>query len=100
MRSGSPRRGSYEPARHPWGPRRPSTSGRGAEAFHKGVTALAQYLAREGGGVPGRSHVEHLPDGSEHRTGVWLANQRQCRVRLDAARVRALADLGVQWAGS
>ncbi|GLW03459.1 hypothetical protein Slala05_70890 [Streptomyces lavendulae subsp. lavendulae] len=94
MRSGSPQRGSYEPARHP----RRSTSERAAEAFHKGVTALAQYLAREGGGVPGRSQVEHLRDGSEHRTGVWLADQRQRRDRLDAARLEALAKLGVQWA--
>ncbi|RST09037.1 hypothetical protein EF910_02200 [Streptomyces sp. WAC07149] len=75
-----------------------TTSGRGAEAFHKGVTALAQYLAREGGGAPGRSHVERLPDGSEHRTGVWLANQRQRRDRLNPAQLEALAALGVQWA--
>ncbi|MFE3762500.1 helicase associated domain-containing protein [Streptomyces sp. NPDC059104] len=76
------------------------TSGRGAEAFHKGVTALAQYLEREGGGVPGRSHVEYLPDEGEHRTGVWLANQKQRRDRLDAAQLAALAGLGVDWAGS
>ncbi|MEU9256720.1 helicase associated domain-containing protein [Streptomyces sp. NPDC048270] len=73
-------------------------SGRGAEAFHKGVQDLAQYLEREGGGVPGRSHVEHLRDDSEHRTGVWLANQRQRRDRLDAAQLEALAELGVDWA--
>ncbi|MFE2267642.1 hypothetical protein ACFXB4_00175 [Streptomyces lavendulae] len=52
-------------------------------------------LAREDGGVPGRSHVEHLPEGGEHRTGVWLANQKQRRDRLDTAQ---LAGLGVQWA--
>ncbi|MER7513047.1 hypothetical protein ABTX82_32550 [Streptomyces lavendulae] len=57
-----------------------------------------EYLAREGGGVPGRSQVEHLRDGREHRTGVWLADQRQRRDRLDAARLEALAELGVQWA--
>ncbi|MEV6957297.1 helicase associated domain-containing protein [Streptomyces sp. NPDC051183] len=76
-----------------------TTSGRGVEAFHKGVQALAQYLAREGGGAPGRSHVERLPDGSEHRTGVWLANQRQRRDRLSAEQLRALAGLGIGWAG-
>ncbi|GLX19455.1 hypothetical protein Slala02_27690 [Streptomyces lavendulae subsp. lavendulae] len=75
-----------------------TTSGRGAEAFHKGVTALAQYLAREGGGAPGRSHVEQLPDGSEHRTGVWLANQRQRRDRLNTGQLAALAELGMEWA--
>ncbi|MEV7547462.1 Helicase associated domain protein [Streptomyces sp. NPDC089915] len=74
--------------------------GRGAVAFHQGVQALGQYVQREGGGTPGRSHVEVLPDGGEHRTGVWLANQRQRRDRLDAAQLEALAGLGVQWADS
>ncbi|MGE7391769.1 helicase associated domain-containing protein [Streptomyces sp. NPDC004126] len=73
-------------------------SGRGAEAFQAGIRALQQYIAREGGGLPRRSHVEHLPDGTEHRTGVWIANQRQRRDRLDAAQLEALAGLGVQWA--
>ncbi|WP_455681386.1 helicase associated domain-containing protein [Streptomyces lavendulae] len=77
-----------------------TTSGRGAAAFEAGVQALAQYLAREGGGTPGRSHVERLPDGSEHRTGVWLANQRQRRDRLDTGQLEALAGLGVPWAAS
>lgn len=75
-----------------------STSGRGAEAFHKGVQALAQYRAREGGGVPGRSHVERLPDGTAHRTGVWLANQKQRRDRLDADQLEVLFALGQEWA--
>ncbi|MEU6315682.1 Helicase associated domain protein [Streptomyces sp. NPDC047014] len=75
-----------------------TTSGRGAAAFQTGVAALAQYLAREGGGVPGRSHVERLPDGSEHRTGVWLSNQRQRRDRLHPDQLTELAELGVQWA--
>ncbi|MFF4583757.1 hypothetical protein ACFY15_36220 [Streptomyces sp. NPDC001373] len=50
--------------------------------------------------MPGRSHVEHLPDGTAHRTGVWLANQRQRRDRLDTGQLEALAGLGVQWAAS
>ncbi|RSS62730.1 hypothetical protein EF912_04755 [Streptomyces sp. WAC07061] len=75
-----------------------STSGRGAEAFHKGVQALRQYIAREGGGAPARSHVERLTDGTEHRMGVWLAKQRQRRDRLDAHQLVALAELGVNWA--
>ncbi|MFF0219929.1 DEAD/DEAH box helicase [Streptomyces vinaceus] len=75
-----------------------STSRRAAEAFHKGVQALAQYLEREGGGLPGRGHVEVLPDGSEHRTGVWIVNQKQRRDRLNPAQLDALAALGVEWA--
>ncbi|MFF3620778.1 helicase associated domain-containing protein [Streptomyces sp. NPDC002467] len=74
------------------------TSVRGAEAFQTGLQALTQYLEREGGGVPGRSHIEHHPDGSEHRTGVWLANQKARRDRLDHAQLQALAELGVDWA--
>ncbi|WUF67103.1 helicase associated domain-containing protein [Streptomyces nojiriensis] len=77
-----------------------SRAGRGAEAFNKGLQALQQDLAREGGGTPGRSHVEQLPDGSEHRTGVWIVNQKQRRDRLRPDRLRALADLGLEWAGS
>ncbi|MFF4646536.1 hypothetical protein [Streptomyces sp. NPDC001389] len=50
--------------------------------------------------MPGRSHVEALPDGTAHRTGVWLANQRQRRDRLDTGQLEALAGLGVQWAAS
>ncbi|MFE9221683.1 Helicase associated domain protein [Streptomyces lavendulae] len=74
-------------------------SGRGAAAFQIGIQALTQYVEREGDGLPGRQHVEHLP-GTVHRTGVWLANQRQRRDRLDAEQLRALAELGVDWARS
>ncbi|MEV7616584.1 Helicase associated domain protein [Streptomyces sp. NPDC089799] len=75
-----------------------TTTGRTAEAFHKGVQALTQYIEREGSGLPGRAHIERLPDGTEHRTGVWLANQKQRHDRLHPDQLRALADLGVQWA--
>ncbi|MEV7616575.1 helicase associated domain-containing protein [Streptomyces sp. NPDC089799] len=71
--------------------------GRGAEAFQTGIQALTQYIEREGSGLPGRQHVEHLA-GAVHRTGVWLANQKQRRNRLDTAQLEALAALGVQWA--
>ncbi|MFB6578538.1 helicase associated domain-containing protein [Streptomyces sp. NPDC056402] len=69
----------------------------GGEAFQKGLEALQQYKAREGG-MPGRAGVQEMPDGDIHRVGVWLANQRQRRDRLDQAQRAALADLGVEWA--
>lgn len=75
-----------------------TTAGRGAEAFQKGIQALSQYQEREGGGLPGRGHIELLPDGSEHRTGVWIVNQKQRRDRLDANQLAALAALGMDWA--
>lgn len=74
------------------------TSERGAAAFLTGVQALTQYIEREGGGVPGRAHVERLPGGGEHRTGVWIANQKARRDRLDQAQLAALAELGIDWA--
>ncbi|MEU3405341.1 hypothetical protein ABZ766_15570 [Streptomyces sp. NPDC006670] len=58
----------------------------------------ASHTEREGGGLPGRAHVERLPDGTDHRTGVWIANQRQRRERLAARQLADLADLGVEWA--
>ncbi|MFI5766845.1 Helicase associated domain protein [Streptomyces sp. NPDC051563] len=77
-----------------------STSGPSAAAFQTGIQALTQYRKREGedGGLPGRGHVERLPGGSLHRTGVWIVNQKQRRARLDAAQLAALAQLGVGWA--
>ncbi|WP_030724082.1 DEAD/DEAH box helicase [Streptomyces sp. NRRL F-2580] len=69
----------------------------GGEAFQKGLEALAQYIAREGV-LPGRAGVQEMPDGDIRRVGVWLANQKQRRDRLDQAQLTALADLGVQWA--
>ncbi|MCX4808760.1 helicase associated domain-containing protein [Streptomyces sp. NBC_01214] len=69
----------------------------GSEAFQKGLQALQQYIAREGG-MPGRAVVERLPDGTEHRTGIWLANQKQRRHRLHPAQLAALARGGIDWA--
>ncbi|UUU37803.1 hypothetical protein [Streptomyces sp. NBC_00162] len=42
-----------------------------------------------------------LPEayGDVRRVGVWLANQKQRRDRLDQAQRAALAELGVDWAG-
>ncbi|MFD0271261.1 Helicase associated domain protein [Streptomyces sp. NPDC127106] len=73
-----------------------TSAGRGSGAFHRGIQALAQYIAREGR-TPSRAHVEHLPDGP-HRTGVWLANQRQRRDKLGADQLGTLAALGIDWA--
>ncbi|MDX3540280.1 helicase associated domain-containing protein [Streptomyces sp. MB09-01] len=69
----------------------------GGEAFQKGLEALQQYIAREGR-LPGRAVVEVLPDGTEHRTGIWISNQKARRDKLDQAQRAALAELGVDWA--
>ncbi|MFJ7209430.1 hypothetical protein ACIQWR_38595 [Streptomyces sp. NPDC098789] len=86
-------------------PRKPpgeagSSGGRAAAAFETGVRALAQYLEREGegSGLPGRGHAEELLDGTAHRTGIWIVNQKQRRAGLDPGQLAALAGLGVHWA--
>ncbi|MFD3550441.1 hypothetical protein ACFWUW_33485 [Streptomyces sp. NPDC058655] len=72
-------------------------SGKARQAFERGVEALAQYVAREGG-LPARSVVEVLPDGAEHRTGIWYGNLKARRDKLEQAQLAALAALGVEWA--
>ncbi|MGW6846703.1 Helicase associated domain protein [Streptomyces sp. NPDC054958] len=74
-----------------------SGPGAGGTAFQKGLEALQQYIARTGA-LPGRAGVQETPDGDIHRVGVWLANQKQRRNRLDADQLRALAEMGVHWA--
>ncbi|MFA7767800.1 helicase associated domain-containing protein [Streptomyces sp. NRRL S-448] len=69
----------------------------GGTAFQKGLEALAQYAAREGR-LPGRAVIERLPDGTEHRTGIWIGNQKARSDKLDQAQLAALAELGVDWA--
>ncbi|MCP3757034.1 helicase associated domain-containing protein [Streptomyces sp. TBY4] len=74
------------------------TSARAATVFQKGLEAFSQYVAREGTTVVGRAHTETLPDGTQHRTGVWIANQKARRDQLDTAQLHALAEMGLDWA--
>ncbi|WP_371592070.1 helicase associated domain-containing protein [Streptomyces virginiae] len=69
----------------------------GGTAFQKGLQALQQYIAREGG-MPGRAGVQEMPDGDVRRVGVWPANQKQRRNKLDQTQLAALAEAGVDWA--
>ncbi|MFD4814374.1 Helicase associated domain protein, partial [Streptomyces sp. NPDC058418] len=75
-----------------------SAEGKTSTAFQRGVQALAQYIAREGRTVVGRTHVEELPDGSVVRLGVFLSNQKVRRERLDAEQRAVFAELGYAWA--
>ena len=70
-------------------------------AFQRGVTALAQYIAREGTTTVRRPHRETiLVDGQEHELalGIWYANQKQRRDKLTETQRVALSELGVEWA--
>ncbi|WP_424893235.1 Helicase associated domain protein [Streptomyces sp. XH2] len=80
----------------PYVPAEPSTAP--VSAFERGVAALAQYKARTGSVTVPRAHVEALPDGSEVKLGVFLSNSKSRRAKLTADKLRALADLGLEWA--
>ncbi|MEU6895874.1 Helicase associated domain protein [Streptomyces sp. NPDC046557] len=75
-----------------------SGPGAGGRAFQKGLDALAQYIQREGTTTVPRTHTETLPDGTTHRTGIWIMNQKTRRDRLHPDQLRALTELGIHWA--
>ncbi|MEU4360179.1 helicase associated domain-containing protein [Streptomyces virginiae] len=66
-----------------------STSGLGTEAFQKGVQALTQYLEREGGGFPGRAHIEQLPE--EPSTAPGYGSSTRSSAATDRSRPRAVS---------
>ncbi|MEU2120094.1 Helicase associated domain protein [Streptomyces sp. NPDC016459] len=71
------------------------------QAFQRGLTALAQYVAREGEPTVKRTHREKIfIDGQEHdlALGIWYANQKQRRDKLTQEQLNALAELGIEWA--
>uniref|UniRef100_UPI000FCC1C90 helicase associated domain-containing protein n=1 Tax=Actinacidiphila soli TaxID=2487275 RepID=UPI000FCC1C90 len=73
-----------------------------SEAFQRGLTALAQYIAREGAGRPvPRSHSEPIViDDQEHevKLGIWVSNTKSRRDKLTETQRTALAQLGIEWA--
>jgi hypothetical protein len=74
-------------------------SSKAQAAFQRGLTALTQWVEREGAHRPvPRSAVEILPDGTETKLGIWYSNTKQRRDRLDAGQLAALAELGYTWA--
>ncbi|WP_327365026.1 DEAD/DEAH box helicase [Streptomyces sp. NBC_01217] len=69
------------------------------QAFQRGLTALAQWVEREGVGRPvPRKAMETLPDGSETKLGIWYSNTKSRRNKLTAEQLDALRKLGVEWA--
>ncbi|MBD3549986.1 DEAD/DEAH box helicase [Streptomyces sp. JV180] len=67
-------------------------------AFDRGVTALAQYAAREGHLKIPRQHVEETDDHGPVRLGTWWSNTRARRAKLSPGQREQLAALGVDWA--
>ncbi|MCY0954097.1 DEAD/DEAH box helicase [Streptomyces sp. H27-S2] len=74
------------------------------QAFQRGLTALTQWIEREGTDRPvPRGHAEPITiDGETEpvtvKLGVWITNTKQRRDKLDQAQRAALAKLGVDWA--
>ncbi|MGA5068940.1 Helicase associated domain protein [Streptomyces exfoliatus] len=74
------------------------------QAFQRGLTALTQWVEREGVDRPvPRSHTEEIAveDETEPVTvklGVWITNTKTRRDRLDTDQLAALAKLGIEWA--
>ncbi|MFJ9917448.1 Helicase associated domain protein [Actinacidiphila glaucinigra] len=78
-------------------------SGKASAGFQRGLTALAQYIAREGHYRVPRAHTEPIPvEGQTEpelvRLGVFLSNHKTRRDRLHPQQRAALAELGVEWA--
>lgn len=78
--------------------------GKAQQAFQRGLTALTQWVEREGADRPvPRSHAEEITvDGETEpvvvKVGVWVSNTRARRDNLTSEQLDALHRLGVQWA--
>ncbi|MFF5407826.1 Helicase associated domain protein [Streptomyces misionensis] len=74
------------------------------QAFQQGLTALTQWVEREGADRPvPRGHSEEIAVNGETepvtvKLGVWISNTKSRRDKLSAAQLAALAALGMEWA--
>ncbi|MFF3691066.1 helicase associated domain-containing protein [Streptomyces sp. NPDC002187] len=93
------------PAERPTTSPKASAAGTGAlpAAFQRGITALAQYIAREGTHTVPRQHTEPIALNGQNepvpvKLGVWISNTKSRRSKLNDAQRAALAELGGEWA--
>ncbi|GHC73233.1 DEAD/DEAH box helicase [Streptomyces cinnamoneus] len=76
----------------------PKASGKAAAAaFQRGLTALTQWVEREGRGPVPRKAVVTLPDGTQTKLGIWYSNTKSRRDKLAPEQLDALRELGVEW---
>jgi hypothetical protein len=73
------------------------------QAFQRGLTALTQWVEREGHRPVPRGHSEEIAvDGEEEpvvvKLGVWVSNTKSRRDKLTQEQLDALRELGVEWA--
>ncbi|MFJ7264963.1 helicase associated domain-containing protein, partial [Streptomyces globosus] len=73
------------------------------QAFQRGLTALTQWVEREGAHRPvPRAHGEEITVEGEAepvivKLGVWVTNTKSRRRKLDQEQLDALRGLGVDW---
>ncbi|GAB1331626.1 DEAD/DEAH box helicase [Streptomyces sennicomposti] len=78
--------------------------GKAQQAFQRGLTAVAQWVDREGAHRPvPRSHSEQITVDGEAapvtvKLGVWVSNTKSRRDKLTQEQRDALRELGVEWA--
>ncbi|MFH9829407.1 DEAD/DEAH box helicase [Streptomyces bobili] len=77
--------------------------GKAQQAFQRGLTALTQWVEREGAHRPvPRGHAEEIAvDGEPEpvivKLGVWTSNVRSRRDKLTQEQLNALRKLGMEW---
>ncbi|MEU3837649.1 DEAD/DEAH box helicase [Streptomyces microflavus] len=73
------------------------------QAFQRGLTALTQWIEREGQRPVPRGHAEEISvDGEADpvtvKLGVWISNTKTRRDKLTQEQLDALRELGMAWA--
>jgi hypothetical protein len=92
------------PSPAPAAPRATKGPSKAQQAFQRGLTALAQWVEREGADRPvPRGHAEEIAvDGETEpvtvKLGVWLSNTKSRREKLGAEQLASLKELGMEWA--
>ncbi|GAB1333400.1 hypothetical protein ACE1SV_77390 [Streptomyces sennicomposti] len=73
------------------------------QAFQRGLTALAQWVEREGDRPVPRGHSEQITINGDTepvlvKLGVWISNTKSRRDKLSAEQLSSLRELGINWA--
>ncbi|WP_328564869.1 DEAD/DEAH box helicase [Streptomyces coelicoflavus] len=73
------------------------------QAFQRGLTALTQWVEREGQRPVPRGHSEEIAVNGETepvvvKLGIWVSNTKARRDKLTAEQLDALRKLGIAWA--
>lgn len=77
--------------------------GKAQQAFQRGLTALTQWVEREGARPVPRGHAEKIAVVGETdpvvvKLGVWTSNIRARRDKLTQEQLDAIRELGMDWA--